>query len=50
MKSKTLEEFQFKQLIDTILACLETQRKPAERRENTTEEDAINDRVTKEKR
>lgn len=50
MKTRTLEGFQFKHLIDSILACLETQRRAIERRENITEGDAINDTVAKEKR
>lgn len=50
MKTRTLEGFQFKHLIDSILASLETQRRAVERRENLTEGDAINDTVAKEKR
>ena len=50
MKSQTLEAFQFKHFMDSMLACLETQRRPTERRENITEEDAVTDTVTKEKR
>lgn len=50
MKSQTLEGFQFKHLIERILACLEIQRRCTERRQTITDGDAVNDKVTKEKR
>lgn len=45
-----LEEFQFRHLIDSILACSGTQKRAIERRENVIEKNAINDTVTKVKR
>jgi hypothetical protein len=49
MKSHTLEEFQFKHLMDSILACLEIQRR-ALTGGRIQQADAINDTMTKEKR